>query len=220
VSLGRRRLFVTRPDDLRPSVDGRVSGQTPTYLDDQEIPGLRAGDPLAWERVYRAYGPSLYGYLMLKLRNPYDTEDAVAELFARAIARIGGFRGDANSLRAWLFRIAANLASDCGRTRSRLAPAGVLADLEEQAVLGIVPDLAGESLMELQDHAAVREAFARLRPGDQEVLWLRVCAGLAAADVADVLGRRPGAIRMQQMRALRELAGYLHLDDSPEAAES
>ncbi len=51
----------------------------------------------------------------------------------------------------------------------------------------------------------VRAAFDRLSPEDQEVLELRVVAGLSAAGVAQATGRAAGAVRMAQSRALSRL---------------
>lgn len=54
----------------------------------------------------------------------------------------------------------------------------------------------------------MRSAFRRLSPEDQEVLELRVVAGLSADGVGEVLGRRSGAVRMAQSRALGRFRGY------------
>ena len=51
----------------------------------------------------------------------------------------------------------------------------------------------------------MREAYTRLSDDDREVLDLRVVAGLSADEVAAVLGKQPGAVRMAQSRALERL---------------
>ena len=55
----------------------------------------------------------------------------------------------------------------------------------------------------------MRQAFARLSDADRELLELRVVAGLSAEEAAAVLGRRPGAVRMAQSRALTRLRRHL-----------
>ena len=60
-------------------------------------------------------------------------------------------------------------------------------------------------LMALVEHDLSRKAFARLSDHEQELLELRVVAGLASQDVASLTGRRPGAVRMAQSRALDRL---------------
>src|SRR5207248_9756458 len=56
---------------------------------------------------------------------------------------------------------------------------------------------------------AVRAAFERLGPANQELLELRVMAGLSAEAVGQVLGKRPGAVRMAQNRALGRLRALM-----------
>ena len=51
----------------------------------------------------------------------------------------------------------------------------------------------------------MRAAFERLGDEDREVLELRVVAGLSAEEVGNVLGKRAGAVRMAQSRALERL---------------
>ena len=63
--------------------------------------------------------------------------------------------------------------------------------------------------MSAEEAAAVRRAFALLSDDDRELLELRVVAGLSAEESAGVLGRRPGAVRMAQSRALSRLRRHL-----------
>ena len=60
-----------------------------------------------------------------------------------------------------------------------------------------------------EEAADLRAAFAALPAADREVLALRVIAGLSADDVARVLGKRAGAVRMAQSRALGKLRSAL-----------
>lgn len=66
-----------------------------------------------------------------------------------------------------------------------------------------------EQLLDDEQQRALRAAFERLDPSDREVLELRLVGGLSAAGAAEVLGRREGAIRMAQSRALTRLRRLL-----------
>lgn len=59
----------------------------------------------------------------------------------------------------------------------------------------------------------LRVAFAGLPEPDRELLGLRVVACLDAETTARVLGKRPGAIRMAQSRALGRLRAKLAAAD-------
>jgi RNA polymerase sigma-70 factor (ECF subfamily) len=96
------------------------------------------------------------------------------------------------------------------------------------------PALPDESALELADRiltaepgpaeAALREelrqrvraALGRLAASDREVLVLRFLEYLSTADVADVLGITPGAVKLRQMRALERLRSRLGDDWSGE----
>jgi RNA polymerase sigma-70 factor (ECF subfamily) len=60
-----------------------------------------------------------------------------------------------------------------------------------------------------EEAAALRAAFCRLSDEDREVLELRVVAGLSSDQTAEVLGKRPGAVRMAQARALERLRALM-----------
>ena len=60
-----------------------------------------------------------------------------------------------------------------------------------------------------EDAVEVRAALASLPADDREVVWLRVCAGLTSEQVGEIVGKRPGAVRMQQLRALEAMARKL-----------
>ena len=60
-----------------------------------------------------------------------------------------------------------------------------------------------------EEAAELRSAVRLLSDEDQEVLELRVVGGLAAEEVAGVIGKSPGAVRMAQSRALSRLRGLL-----------
>ena len=56
----------------------------------------------------------------------------------------------------------------------------------------------------------VRQALGRLTEDQQEVVVLRFFEGLSAAEVAAIIGKREGAVRALQFRALSVLADLLH----------
>ena len=185
--------------------DTRLASAVPP-LDDAAVDAARRGEPSSWEAAYLAYGGALMGYLMLRLDNRDDAGEALSETFARAIDKSSSFRGDAYAFRAWLFSIARNVSTDQHRRRARLV---VVADHPDTADR---PQPSGEELaIQREEVAEVRRGFGRLSRAEQEVLWLRVCSGLSAADVGAVLGKKAGTVRMQQFRALEALRGEVKL---------
>jgi RNA polymerase sigma-70 factor (ECF subfamily) len=173
----------------------------PTHLDDETVEAAKAGDRAAWEAAYVAYGKGLMGFLVLRLGDRDDASEALSETFLRALEKVHHLRGGADAFRAWLFRIARNVAVDRLRARNRVW----LQDQPAEA-----PDLLtggpADHAVAAEDAAEVRLALASLPADDREVVWLRVCAGLSSEEVGRIVGKKPGAVRMQQLRALESMA--------------
>ncbi len=120
---------------------------------------------------------------------------------------LSAFDGDLAAFRAWLFTIARNRAIDQGRARTRrpVVPVGAAADLPDTH-----PAPSAEDEVVALD--ATTRALARVAtlPAVQaEMVMLRVVAGLEVADVARLVGKTPGAVRVAVHRALQTLAGTL-----------
>jgi RNA polymerase sigma-70 factor (ECF subfamily) len=191
-----------KPSRQEPQATAQASAAPP--LDDARVEGAKRGNPSAWESAYLVYGRALMGYLMMRLENQDDAAEALSETFTRAIDKASSFRGDAFAFRAWLFSIARNVSTDQHRFRARLVVIPEIPETDDR------PQPSGDDLVILaEDVAEIRRGFARLPQADQEVLWLRVCSGLSAADVGKVLGKKAGAVRMQQLRALESLRGQM-----------
>jgi RNA polymerase sigma-70 factor (ECF subfamily) len=160
------------------------------------------GDGDAWEALYVRLRPRLFAMCLRKLENREDAEDAVSETMLRAVRAANTFRWRNAGFDAWIFRICQNVVIDMLRSRSRRA---VLPPGEERPQVGTVE----EGVVLADEHAAVRRALDRLPADDRELLELRIIGGLSSEEVAYVLGKRPGAIRTAQSRALARMRTYL-----------
>jgi RNA polymerase sigma-70 factor (ECF subfamily) len=161
----------------------------------------RGGDHQAWEALYRSVYPRLRSYLGRRVE-PDHAEDAVSETMARAVAGLERFELGPAGFSGWVFGIARRVAADHHRGRSRFFRQHDAAVRSMASPDGAPP---GETMMLHEEHAALRRHFSRLSPGEQEILELRVVAGLSAEAVAEVLGKKPGAVRTAQSRALAHL---------------
>jgi RNA polymerase sigma-70 factor (ECF subfamily) len=157
----------------------------------------KGGDHGAWETLYRRSYPRLLAYATRRL-NSERAQDAVAETMARAVACIDRFEWNDGGWDGWLFGILRHVVADAHR---------VLAKHERQLPSEEPTPGAGplERVLADEETVAMRVAFAQLGSGDRELLELRVVAGLSSDDVATILGKRAGTVRMAQARALERL---------------
>ena len=168
------------------------------------VAGMLAGNEAAFSTVYRVLQPGLLRYLTV-LVGPGEAEDVASETWHQAIRDQRRFRGDAPAFRAWLTTIGRNRALDLLRRRARRPIEHVLEDGADRAD----PEHTDRAAL---DAIATHEALALIAtlPAEQaEAILLRVVVGLDAKHAAQVLGRRPGAVRTAAYRGLRTLHSRL-----------
>jgi RNA polymerase sigma-70 factor (ECF subfamily) len=171
----------------------------------------KAGDEAAFTRLFRDVQPALLRYL--RLIAP-DADDVASDTWLQVVGGLERFRGEEQEFRAWLFTIARHRAADSGRSRAR-RPAVPL-EMTEAEQRPTASDTADQAL-EAVSTRAVLELIATL-PGDQaEIILLRVVAGLEAREVARIVGKSPGAVRVAAHRGLRKLASLTPLPDTERA---
>lgn len=175
--------------------------------DDMRVLVRRAAmaDADAWEAIFRRSHPRLVAFARRRTSSIQAAEDAVSETMVRALQRIDRFRWDGAGFDAWLVGILRNVVFEGYRSDARYRR-DVGAISAEPGV-----DEAGplDALMIAEEAHHVRLAFARLTPEEQELLELRVVAGLSSDGAAHVLGKKPGTIRMAQARALDRLRVFV-----------
>lgn len=177
---------------------------------DQVLADAQAGDEYAFARLWRDLNPPLLRYLSL---GGDAAEEVAAETWATVVRGLKQFKGDETGWRAWVFTTARRRAVDAGRKRAREAGLGWRASTWGS-------DIATDCADDVVDAASTEDALRLVRslPASQaEVVLLRVMAGLPVAEVAEILGRSPGSVRVACHRGLENLARKL---SSPAVTEA
>jgi RNA polymerase sigma-70 factor (ECF subfamily) len=159
------------------------------------------GDEVGFATLWRALNPPLLRYLRVVVGAAAD--DVASETWLQTVRDLRRFSGDLPAFRVWLFRVGRNRAID-HRRRAARRPEDLDGTVGERDVAE-VPDAAAEAIERSDTDWALR-LIASLPPDQAEAVMLRVVAGLDVAQTAQVLGKRPGAVRVAAMRGLRRLA--------------
>jgi RNA polymerase sigma-70 factor, ECF subfamily len=164
------------------------------------LTAARLGEEWAVAALWRDVHPRLLRYLRVAA-GAEAAEDLASEIWLEVAGGLGRFDGDRTSFLRFVFTICRRRVIDAGRRagrrRTELMPPDALAAAGPAAVDDVDAGLALDA------------ALARLAalPRDQaEVILLRVVVGLDADTVGDVLGKRPGTVRVLQHRGLERLA--------------
>lgn len=165
------------------------------------LAGARRGEEQAIAVLFRAYQPQLLRYL--RARAGGVAEDLAADTWLALAKALPTFDGGPAELRAWLFSVARRRVADHYRAEGR-RPQTVR--LDAGADTPSTHDVEGAALTTLGTQAAVRSLVEGLPPEQAEVVLLRVLGDLSVDQVAQIMGKRPGTVRVLQHRALRRLA--------------
>lgn len=158
------------------------------------------GDEDAFGEVWRLLHPPLLRYLQVRDRD--TAEDIAAETWLQVVRDLSRFSGGPAEFRAWLFTLGRHRAIDAGRARSA-RPSTPTAEVID---LGTAPSAEIAALERVDTDEAVR-AVATLPPQQAEMVMLRVVAGFSVAEVAAIVGKKPGTVAVSVHRALKKLAG-------------
>jgi RNA polymerase sigma-70 factor (ECF subfamily) len=178
-------------------------------INESDLPDVVAaagrGEQQALAVLYRAYQPALIRYL--RAQAPDVADDLASEVWIAVSRGLASFTGDEAGLRAWLFTIARRRVIDHRRRTARRRT-----DATENARLEVIVDTHGDgdpatALAEGESTQDVLDVLvAELSPEQAEAVLLRVVAGLPVADVARIMERPPGTVRVLCHRALHRLA--------------
>ncbi|HEY3410417.1 MAG TPA: RNA polymerase sigma factor [Propionicimonas sp.] len=159
------------------------------------------GADWAWAELYRDLSPAVLRYLAN--HGAHEPEDLLGECFVHVVRNVGNFEGDESAFRSWVFAIAHSRLIDHWRKQGRSRTDQVGDDEYTQLVTGLADHTAPDR--EILERAAVLELLASLAPLPRAVILLRVVDQFSVKETATILGRREGAIRVLQSRAIKTL---------------
>jgi RNA polymerase sigma-70 factor, ECF subfamily len=164
------------------------------------LQSARHGSEQAWIAIYRDLAPGVTAYL--KAQRAPDPDDLAGEVFVEVVRDLHRFEGNRDQFHSWVFSIAHLRLLD---SRRRVARRPVdPTPLQPLVDNGAVGDSEQEALARIGNGAAVA-LLDLLLPDQRDVLLLRIVCDLSVEQVARVLDKRPGTVRVLQHRGLARL---------------
>jgi RNA polymerase sigma factor (sigma-70 family) len=151
-----------------------------------------------FDALFRAHYAEIVRYLGVRLGSRDDALDLASEVFAEAWRRVPGLQWRGRPVRAWLYRVAGNMAADELKRRSRTEA------LREHDDVIAADDV--------DTRLALGVALRSLAPEHQLVVHLRLVEGLPFEEVGRVMNRSVAACQMLMLRAARSLRAALQAE--------
>jgi RNA polymerase sigma-70 factor, ECF subfamily len=163
------------------------------------------GDAEGFGLLYDRYVDLVFRFVHHRVGDRATAEDVTSETFVRALRRIDSLSFRGRDVGAWLVTIARNIVFDHVKSsRYRLEVA--TADMRDADRATDGPE---DAVLQSLTHAAVLAGVAQLSDEQRECLVLRFLKGLSIAETAAAMGKRDGAVKALQHRAVRRLATLL-----------
>ena len=170
--------------------------------DEQLMERVNQGDREALADLFRRHQRPLYNFFMRGFGHPEDAEDLAMETLLRVFRHADHFRGR-GSFKAWLYRLAINVAHD-RRRRAGRRPEVTASSVEAKwaALEDERPDCQPEAMALRDDfRGEVRAAVRELPEKERAALLLREYQQLSYAEIGTVLGTSVPAVKMLLLRA-------------------
>jgi len=169
--------------------------------------------------LYETHFERVARYIGVRIGDTAEAEDLASEVFVRALRGVERYRETGAPMVAWLFKVAHNITVDHLRSRGR-RPVSVPLDEDDLAVGTIPPSPLGnpgEDLERQEEIGQLQQAMEQLTGGQRQVLALRFGSGMSSEQVAEVMGKKPGAVREMQSAGIKKLRQILsrHQEETP-----
>ena len=163
------------------------------------------GDAEAFGELYDHYVTMVFRYVYPRVGDRTTAEDVTSETFVRALRRIDSLSFQGRDVGAWLVTIARNLLLDHVKSsRYRLEVA--TADMRDADRATDGPE---DEVVQRLTNQQLLDCVQQLGSEQQECIVLRFLHGFSVSETARIMGKRDGAIKALQHRAVRRLAVLL-----------
>ena len=180
--------------------------------DDRLLIEAAQKDPARFVELYEANFERIYAFVSRRVHTRGDVEDITAEVFQHALANIAKFEWRGAPFAAWLYRIAANAIADRWQRASR----------EQGGPAPEDPVDRSESI-DLEKSERVARLFNLVKglPEDQRrVIEMRFAEEKSIREIAQKLGRTPGAVKQLQFRGIQALRAQFEKEPGKKLSQS
>jgi RNA polymerase sigma-70 factor (ECF subfamily) len=199
------RLAVTFQPIVRYRGKGVHENRSEEQISDEAMLVQKAigHDAHAFGGLYDMHVDRVYRHIYYRVGNEQEAEDLTQQVFLKAWQAIGRYKKTASPFIAWLITISHNLVVDFHRTKEDRAylEAEVLASDPASS-----PEHTAEASLEQQ---SLRRAILQLGSDEQQVIILRFTEGFEFSEIASLLNKKEGNVRVILHRALAKLHNIL-----------
>jgi RNA polymerase sigma-70 factor (ECF subfamily) len=162
----------------------------------------KTGDSEAFSEIYDLFFKKIYRFIFFRVSHKETAEDLAEEVFLKAFGKLGSIN-DSSAFEGWLYQIARNLVIDYYRQKK------ITVSLDEvENTLEYETNVIDTLELEQQQKILLK-LIKQLTSEQQVVLKLKFFEDLDNREIAKILNKNEGAIRVIQHRAVSRLQELL-----------
>lgn len=165
------------------------------------ITRAKKGDKDAFGEIYNLFQKLIFRYIYFSVRNYELAQDLTQNTFFKAWRALPSISVSRGSFRAFLFTIARNLIIDWSRSKKELP-------LETIENFPSFEDPEAD-LIRKEARGIVLQALSRLAEDEKQLITLRFFEELEYGEIAKVVGKKMGAVRVSVHRILKKMKSYI-----------
>lgn len=165
---------------------------------DRLVIKMQKGDRTAAAALYDELAAKLYGFIFSRTGSREVAEDLSQEIFIKLIERIGSFDSERGRFTVWFWRMARNTLIDHYRQKKAVPFSQFEDDEVAGMAVGEIPDTDN-----VLAYRRLRLVVGTFTPEEQELFELRFAAEMSYKDIAHILEKPEGTLRVAALR-LRE----------------
>lgn len=185
------------------------------YQFEKAVARMVQGDKTGLKEIYENYAGYIYRIIYEVLQSKENAEDVTSDFFIRLWDKAEQFKPGSGH-KGYLATMARNMAIDFLRKHKREELTALMQDLgtapeEEQEKGGLyLADMGNKVEQEVIGGMTVSQALATLKPGERQIVSLKVLGELTFKEIAQSLGIPMGTVTWKYQSAMKKLrrCGY------------
>jgi RNA polymerase sigma factor (sigma-70 family) len=159
---------------------------------------MRSGNNTDFHRFYLDHIDRVYRFVFFRVgNNTQVAEDLTSEIFMKALKAFETY-DPKKSKHAWITTIAKNHLANWYRDTKHVEDIDDIAFKQEGENLN-------DTMEKRSDEDVLYKALAKLKPDDREIVEMKHLQGYRFKEIAEMIGKSPGAVRVKCHRAMEKL---------------
>ena len=175
----------------------------PVEQEKEILKSIKKGDNEAFAKLYDIYTPKLYRFIRLKVNSREMAQDLTSETFLKIWQYLQEQKKIKERFHSLMYKIARNLVIDFYRTKSSREI--LIEDNFEEFSMIEDDDNIAELTIRREEILQAKKAISQIHPHYQDVIVLYFLDELSISEIAEILGKNEGTVRVLIHRAVNAL---------------